>query len=112
METPPCVPCFAVVPAPVTQTIQRLRQRIATEEDRDAQRETETRREREGQCLLTGLGTGEFDRMAPSAAPHKDFSYLYEQMSGKGESASEAHLLTPSIVSRSTTTLGPASGLL
>ena len=47
METPPCVPCFAVVPAPVTQTIQRLRQCIATEEDRDAQRETETRRERQ-----------------------------------------------------------------
>ena len=24
-------------------------------------------------------------------APHKDFSELYERMSGKGESASEAH---------------------
>ena len=25
-------------------------------------------------------------------APHKDFSDLYEKMSGKGESASEAHM--------------------
>ena len=29
------------------------------------------------------------------AVPHKDFSDLYEKMSGKGESASEAHLAQP-----------------
>ena len=41
--------------------------------------------------VASGAATSSATTSACPAPPHKDFSDLYEKMSGKGASASEAH---------------------